>query len=108
MLQLLLPFMLLLLLHLLLLLLLLLVCCSIGASVDLLTSQLGGRVYLWQAGQEVFASFFCLLSCAAVSRIAAAQPALRHRLLLLLSFCSSLPVVAAVVTRSARAYLACK
>ncbi|CDJ47737.1 hypothetical protein, conserved [Eimeria brunetti] len=81
---------------------------SIGASVDLLTSELGGRVYLWQAAHEVFASFFCLLSCAAVSRAAAARPCLRHKLLLLLSLCSSLPGLAAVLTKSARVYLAAK
>ncbi|CDJ40215.1 hypothetical protein, conserved, partial [Eimeria tenella] len=81
---------------------------SIGAYVDLLTSQLGRRVYLSQSCHEVLASFFCLLSCAAVSRVAAARPEQRRNLLLLLALCSSLPMFAAVFTHSARAYLACK
>ncbi|KAL8272716.1 hypothetical protein Esti_003352 [Eimeria stiedai] len=78
---------------------------SIGAYVDLLTSQLGRRVYLWQSAQEVCSSFLCLLSCAAVSRIAAASPSQRQKLLLLLACCSAAPMLAAVLTHSAEAYL---
>ncbi|KAL8430305.1 hypothetical protein ACSSS7_006004 [Eimeria intestinalis] len=77
----------------------------IGAYVDLLTSQLGRRVYLWQSAQEVCSSFLCLLSCAAVSRAAAASPRHRRNLLLLLACCSAAPMLAAVLTHSAQAYL---